>query len=378
MNTNQHYVSQALLRRFTTNGRLHRYSIKYGKWDTTAPRSIFSRQGYNQLIAFGVYDDSIDKQLKTLEDNLPITLKALDDAATRSKTQFDFGVYDHLCRYCAFLWHMSPFSKVSAAVSFIVQLNMDLEHGRIKLLQTLGFKPDNIAIIQKLHADGYRFIITGKNFLQLVYRIQFAQKCPETYQLHRNHTKWTVFNSPIEFPISDMAFLKYHEQNANVMLCLLPISPQTVLVGNQPMGNNIRNSNETIVYGNTLPESEAEYIRNMICLSTVLTLASKSRLGDINAFRAKASNGGAKFVKLNNLDMALSAGLEPIESEQDFLITPVNVEQYKKFVHSSPPDMRVLITQDVDSLAPVHPALAGLCFQPAAKLTILLGGRKKG
>jgi len=28
---------------------------------------------------------------------------------------------------------------------------------------------------------------------------------------------------------------------------------------------------------------------------------------------------------------------------------------------------------DVDSLTPVHPALAGLRFQPAAKLTILLG-----
>ena len=38
-----------------------------------------------------------------------------------------------------------------------------------------------------------------------------------------------------------------------------------------------------------------------------------------------------------------------------------------------PDDVLVLITPDVDSLAPVHPALAGLCFQPAAKLTILLG-----
>ncbi|MGO8836853.1 MAG: hypothetical protein ACLQAH_01430 [Limisphaerales bacterium] len=38
-----------------------------------------------------------------------------------------------------------------------------------------------------------------------------------------------------------------------------------------------------------------------------------------------------------------------------------------------PDDMLVLITQDVDSLAPVLPALAGLCFRPAAKLTILLG-----
>ena len=38
-----------------------------------------------------------------------------------------------------------------------------------------------------------------------------------------------------------------------------------------------------------------------------------------------------------------------------------------------PDDLLVPITHDVDSLALVHPALAGLCFQPAAKLTILLG-----
>ena len=42
-----------------------------------------------------------------------------------------------------------------------------------------------------------------------------------------------------------------------------------------------------------------------------------------------------------------------------------------------PDDMLVPITQDVDSLAPVHPALAGLGFQPAAKLTILLAQVRK-
>jgi hypothetical protein len=42
-----------------------------------------------------------------------------------------------------------------------------------------------------------------------------------------------------------------------------------------------------------------------------------------------------------------------------------------------PDDMLVPITQAVDSLAPVYPALGGLCFQPAAKLTILLGDSRR-
>jgi hypothetical protein len=333
MNTNQHYVSQALLRQFTIKGRLQRYNIKYGKWNTSAPRSVFSGRGHNQLLAFGNFDDSLDEKFKEFEDTLPIALSALGNAATKSTTQFDIEVYEHLCWYCAFLWNMSPFGKVKALVNFVVQLDMDLKRGNVELLKALGHTPHNIAAIQKLYAEGYRFIITGKNYLQLVYRIQFAQTCRFTYLSFRHNTKWTVFNSPIELPISDMAFVQYHEQKANVMLSLLPISPNLVLVGNQPMGINIKNSSDTIVYGKTLTQSEAEYIRNVICLSAIFTIASKSRLGDINAFRAKASEDGVKFVKLNNLDSVLSAGLIPIESEQDFLITPVKSEEFTKFIN---------------------------------------------
>src|SRR5665647_2566741 len=132
MNTNQHYVSQALLRRFTTKERLQRYSIKYGKWDTSAPRSVFSGRGHNQLLAFGTYDDRLDEKLKEYEDRLPTTLSALDDAAIKRTAQFDVEVYENLCWYCAYLWNMSPFGKVKAAVDFVVKLDMDLKRGNVE------------------------------------------------------------------------------------------------------------------------------------------------------------------------------------------------------------------------------------------------------
>jgi hypothetical protein len=89
-NRNDHYVSQVLLRRFTTdNGRLQKYTLKHGKWSQSAPRSIFSEIGYNQLLAFGKFNADLDDRLKELEDTLPVTLAALDNAANAKQTTLD-------------------------------------------------------------------------------------------------------------------------------------------------------------------------------------------------------------------------------------------------------------------------------------------------
>ena len=77
-NRNDHYVSQVLLRRFTNNGRLQKYTLKYGHWSPSAPKSVFSEIGYNQLLAFGKFNTDLDDRLKEFEDTLPITLAALD------------------------------------------------------------------------------------------------------------------------------------------------------------------------------------------------------------------------------------------------------------------------------------------------------------
>ncbi len=335
MNTNQHYISQCLIRRFAKpDGTIEKYNIKYGKWKTTGPNGVFSELGYNQLLAFGDFNNELDDRLKTLEDTLPETLKALDNAAEGKATKFEPQLYERLCQYCSFIWNMSPFSKAAAAVNWVEQIMLDCKYGKSPILSKIGMMANDIAALQKHVGNGGKVIITGKNNLQLVYRLQFAQSIEERYGLFRHSTKWTAFNSPVELPLADMALIKYQEA-PKLIMCVFPISPKLVLLGRCPMDKDkIINSTDTIVYGGTLTRSEAEYVRSVVCLSGIFTVVSKNRIEDIKAIRQQAAEKGMKFVKVVNLEAALSAGLAPITSERDFLISPATKEEYVKFVHS--------------------------------------------
>src|SRR5450756_189324 len=106
-NRNDHYVSQVLLRRFTDKKRLQKYTLKYGKWSPSAPKSIFSELGYNQLLAFDKFNNDLDARLKALEDTLPLTLDALDNAAKVKESKLYPEIYERMCSYCAFIWNLS-------------------------------------------------------------------------------------------------------------------------------------------------------------------------------------------------------------------------------------------------------------------------------
>ena len=96
------------------------------------------------------------------------------------------------------------------------------------------------------------------------------------------------------------------------------------------MGSNVTSA-DTIVYGGALEQTFAEYLREVICQSAILIVASKTRFGDINALRKKPI---VNLVQLQNMDAVLKAGLTPIMSEQDFLITPTTTEAYVKWTYS--------------------------------------------
>jgi hypothetical protein len=260
-------------------------------------------------------------------------LKALDDAATRKQTTFGSELYDRLCLYCAFIWNMSPFSKAAAPLNYVMQVMAECTQGKSTRLQAIGMKENDIAELQQYVSAGDKLIITGRNYHQLVYRLQFRETINYTYRLFRDGTRWTVHVSPIELPISDMALVQYVEQTQRVILNILPISPMLVLVGQCPM-DNPKSSSETIVYGNTLVQSGAEYLRGVICASAIVTIASNTRIGDINSIRKEAVERGTKFVTIHNLNAALKAGLTPIMSEQHFLIQRATNDEYKTFSDS--------------------------------------------
>ena len=334
MATKEHYVSRALLRRFARKKLIETYNIKHGKWNATSIKTVFFSVGYYQLLAFGKVDNTLDAEFKKLENSLPKTLAALDDAATKTTTILDAKVYEHLCWYCAFLWQMSPFAKAASPVNFVTQLELDLKHGNVDMLKALGHSERNIAEIKKHYAAGHRFIITGRNFLQLVYRIQFAERCKATYSQFRHSTKWTVYNSPIELPISDIAMAQYQDMITRTVVYILPIAPKLVLFGALKLGDNLVSSNDTIIKGDTLPADAAEDILDIICKSAFYRVGSQNRIGDINGFRQRAAKKKVAFVKMNQLEAVLSAGLKPIESEKDFLITPSTRIEQIRFITS--------------------------------------------
>jgi hypothetical protein len=331
LNTNQHYISQVLLRRFSTHGRIQKYTMKYGKWSASAPRSVFSGFGYNQLLAFGKFNNDVDDRLKYLEDTLPATLAALDNAVAAKETTLEPEIYHRLCLYCAFLWQISPFSKLAAPINFVHQLMLDLSVGNVDMLEAIGVKDEDIAQIRRHYSNGAKFIITGKNYQQLAYRLQFSKQLESLYRAYRYSTKWSIARSPIELPIGDMALIKYAMPDLNVIRSILPISSNSILIGEFPMRSTIVPDTNTTVYGTELTQSGAEYVRDVVCQAALLAVASNSRIGNINEWRKRPV---VNLLQLQNVDAILRSGLVPIESAQDFLITPASTEDYVKWTHS--------------------------------------------
>jgi hypothetical protein len=253
-------------------------------------------------------------------------LLALDNAANAKATSLDPIIYERMCSYCAFLWNMCPFSKAVAPVNYVKQMMLDLKHGNVDSLDALGVKDEDIDKIKQHYANGGSFIITGKNYRQLVYRLQFAKQLAYTYKTFRDFTKWTVARLPIEIelPIADMALIHYPVPAIKSMRTILPISPKSILMGIEPLEQHAE-CKDTIVYGGELDQTGAEYLRDIICESAILALASKTRIGDISAWRKK---GLLNPPVIQNIDAALKAGEAPIMSEQDFKFTPATAEAY--------------------------------------------------
>lgn len=154
--------------------------------------------------------------------------------------------------------------------------------------------------------------------------------------MFRHHTKWTVYNSPLELPISDIALVDMPVDDAT--LYILPISPNRVLIGRIKHGTPDYMT-DTIVYGKTLPADAAEDVLDIICLSAVKAIACKNKM-DIKAIRERAKNRKVAFNTIKNLEDVLSAGSKVFDRKKDVLLVPVSPEEHKKYVLSyiGPPE----------------------------------------
>src|SRR5206468_4143752 len=142
------------------------------------------------------------------------------------------------------------------------------------LLQVVGLSENDIKAVQKAYAQGRKVIIDSKDFLQLIYRVQCVLRCKDDFVIFRHNTKWVIYNSPVELPISDMALVQVGFQQEKVTVYLLPISPHLLLAGTIRSGKQTK-SDETLLHSDSLPTDEAQHWADVISYSAHTTLASK-------------------------------------------------------------------------------------------------------
>lgn len=337
INNNQHYISESFVKtRFGNNGFVQRYDVKWNQWKPNAsPRFVFSGRGYTQLLIEGeLVENSLEVSFSKLESKLQFIFPLLDEAAKNGSAKFDEELYKDFCFYCSYLWHLSPYAKAKASPEYVHQLDIDLKHGNVKHLQELQVSEEDIVKMKALHADGYKFIIQGKNYMQWVFRTQFVRNTNKQAGVFRHFVQWKVYNSPIELPISDIALVDYPERGGSATFFILPLSPLLVLVGKLEYGTPMPYySTDTVIHGDTLSPETAEDILDVICLSGIKALASKNKM-DIAAYRERAKQKQIGFTKITDLESVLSASTKTFDPEKDFRLVPTNTDGFVKFCHS--------------------------------------------
>jgi hypothetical protein len=342
IDANQHYITESFVkRRFGHNGSIERYDLKWDSWNTKhSPKFVFAGTGYTQLLVDGEpVDNTLEKSFGDIENQLQYIYPALDEAAKRDKLPIDKEIYRNLCLYCAYLYHLSPFSKANSPALYVMSLDLDLQHGNVKHLQELKMTEPDISTMQRLHSQGWKFIVAADNYLLWTFRVQFIRNAIYKAKLFFENTKWTVYNSPIELPISDIALIDYPEPN-KATLFILPITPHLVLIGRLEHGTPPPTYTDSIIYGKTLTTESAEDVQDIICFSALTTIVAKNRM-NIKAIRERAAKKKIAFTKVMDLDSTLLAGTKPF-NPNTFRLLPVKKDEYVKFIHSfiQPPDWR--------------------------------------
>jgi hypothetical protein len=333
MNNNQHYVTQSFVKkRFGKNGFVWRYDLINKSWKPNAsPQFIFSYDGYTQFLVVGEpLDDSLEIEFQKVEGKLDSIYPIWDKAAENEAMFVCNDTFKDHCFYCAFLWSLSPFAKAKAPANLVMEIDFFLTHGHLAYLKELNLSEQEIQWMQKLHSEGQKFILNGENYLQYVFRQQFIRHCKKTVAMFRYNTEWTVYNSPIELPISDIPIIDYSESR-DVTAYVMPVSNNRVLVGR--LHHTCPYLTYPILYGGTLPADIAQNVQDLICLSALKTIVCTHKI-DVEQCRNRAKSQNVRFAKVADSSLAtiLNAGQIPFDRSKPFRFIPVTKEKYNDYI----------------------------------------------
>lgn len=332
-NENQHFVSKVLLKRFKIPGNpLQCYQVQTGNWIPKKPDNACSSPGYNQLLFTGQSEaeNKLESEFSAVESRLPKLFIILEDAAKNPTTELAEGIYNDLCKYCAFLKLTAPHAKPGAVAAFLFQLNWELERQEKSLLRDLQIPEETIAAWSNEYKSGKRVVIESDNALQLLYRFQFNR----LYHFNVGDLKaahWTIFNSPIELPISDVGLVPIGLADLRVNVYLLPISPKLLLRGLFYFDKEKRSTTRNIK-SSLLANEEAQQFYDCICSSAITEVVCSHKNEDVPKAIQRAKSNGIKFHKISNPRNVLTAGLKSTSVECLFKIVPA--DEYKRIVYS--------------------------------------------
>lgn len=332
-NEKQHYISKVLLRRFkSSNKPLQCYQLASQTWEEKGIDRLCAAAGYNQLLVPGEEtNNALEASISRVESLLPNTFKALEVAAHEGMpTKLLPEIYRNLWSYCSFLKLSSLFSKASAVVSFLTQLNMELERGHYDLWSELRVPGEIIEGFRQEYRAGGRVIIQAQNVLQLIYRLQFERLLNVNY-LEFSNADWSICLSPIDLPMSDIGIIQVQLKDLNVNHYLLPIGPRFLLEG--VFHHDLsKNSVKTTIRGFEMTMEEAEYRVDCICLSSVREVICADKNFDIGRSLERAGSNGLEFAKIVNPNLVAAAGVLNVSRHYSFKC--VSVDDYRRFVHS--------------------------------------------
>jgi hypothetical protein len=331
-NENQHYISSVLLRRLKIpNYPLYCYQISTHDWEEKSVERLCSEEGYNQLVVPGEKtNNSLEASISRVESKLPKAFKALEHSVQFETMELPSAIYQNLREYCAFLKLSSLFSKASAVVSFLHQINMELERGEFYLWKELQVPQGIIDGFRAEHIHGGRVVIESENILQLIYRFQFERLLNSNFW-EFSRTDWAICSSPIDLPMSDVGIVQLHLENLKANHYLLPLGPRLLLEGIF-YHDQQKNSVKTSIRGFQMTLEEAEYRADCLCFSSVREIIFSRRTSDVEARLERAAQAGLNFNRIAKLEQVLSAGTKP--ASRFYTFKCVSVDEYVQFIHS--------------------------------------------
>jgi hypothetical protein len=281
----------------------------------------------------GVAENTFETCFSQVESHLPKTFRALERAATiRGTTTLDPKVYENIGRYCTMLKLSSPAAKAGAVASITIQVNWEVENDKRSLLRELEVPEEVITRWKHELALGRRLIVETGNIAQWAFRLHYARICDVQFAEFLR-SDWTISESPIDLPISDIGLVPIHLTDLKANQYLLPISPKLLLEGIHYF-DQARNSREPKISGHRLSQQEAEYRLESICLSAASEIIATRQDPRISQCFERRDRGQSDvlFHKVANPKVVTSAGMK--NSDGRFCLRTVTTEEYRQYVHS--------------------------------------------